>query len=67
MKSSERLRPVARVRIRTWPGLGVGMGMRRSWRTEGGPGAVITAASMVLDMLVRCTGGGLEEKEAWWV
>ena len=47
VKSSERFRPQAFTRIRTWPGEGVGMGRVSSLRTSGPPGPWITAAFMV--------------------
>ena len=50
VKSSERLRPKAFTRMRTWPGEGVGIGRVSSLRTSGPPGAWITTA-FIVDMV----------------
>ena len=43
--------PHALTRMRTRPGVGVGMGMVSSLRTSGPPGECMTAASIVLAMV----------------
>ena len=45
--SSDRLRPEARTRIRTHPGAGTGIGIDRTTRASGPPGAARTAARIV--------------------
>lgn len=58
---SERLRPKARMRIRTSFARGWGIGRWRSLRTLGGPGVDMTMAFMV-DMLTVLSGFRLFEK-----
>ena len=44
MNISDRFSPNALIRIRTWPGWGVGMGMSSIWSASGPPAERITAA-----------------------